>query len=265
MSLASTRRLVTADVLKLRRNRGLLATALALSVGTVILYFAVLELRHEGRLGGAHALTTGSTLLGMYFGSFAAILVGTEAGTMDSSSGVFRDLVATGRSRAALVLARVPAAVLVAVTLNLAGFVLTSGASVLFRGPDPAPDLALVLQSAGWVVLATVVTTSLAVGVASLTRSRALSLTSVIALQTIVTGIVYSARFLGSAREAMPMIALTHLRPGVDYGSRAHPGSPNALPGYELPMPTVVAVLVLLAWAVVPVVVGVRHTVTRDP
>jgi hypothetical protein len=38
-----------------------------------------------------------------------AILIGTTAGAADVGSGVFRDLVATGRSRTALFAARIPA------------------------------------------------------------------------------------------------------------------------------------------------------------
>ena len=77
--------------------------------------------------------------MGLYFGSFAAILIGAEAGTVDLTAGVFRDLVATGRSRTALFLTRIPAAIAVAMVFTLGGFLLTVAAAFAFHGPTPAP------------------------------------------------------------------------------------------------------------------------------
>jgi hypothetical protein len=262
MTLA--RAMIAAEVLKLRRRRGAMTTALLLSVGVAVLYFAVLELRHEGHLGGARALLSGTTLLGIYFGSFAAILVGTEAGTADVTSGVFRDLAATGRSRVALFLVRIPGAVLVALACNGIGFGVTVLASLAFAGPAPAPSLGLILQSAAWLALATTVVSALAVGVASLTGSRTLTLTLVIGFQTFATTLLYGANFLGSARNGLLLVALSRLRPGPDIGTRAHAGSPSALPGFELPMAAGVAAVVIVAWLVAPALAGAWRTRTVE-
>jgi hypothetical protein len=258
------RQMIAAEILKLRRHRGTMATALVLSVGITFLYFAAIEFRSHGGIGGVQALSSGSTLLGIYFGSFTAMLIGTAAGTADLTSGVFRDLVATGRSRTGLFLARVPAAITVALAFNLSGFLLTVAAAFAFRGDAPAPSLGLILQFAGWVVLATTVVTSLTVGVASLTGSRSLTLTAVIGWQTAATTLLYSAHFLGSARQALLLVALSYLRPGAAVGTHGQPGSSNALPGFVLPMSTTVAVLVLLAWAVVPAIAGAWRVRTQD-
>jgi hypothetical protein len=169
MNLITACQMIAAEILKLRRRRSAMSTALLLSVGVVVLYFAVMELRHDGRLGGAQGLLSGTTLLGMYFGSFAAILIGTEAGTADVTSGVFRDLAATGRSRIALFLVRIPAAVLVALAFDGTGFVLSVLASLAFKGSAAAPSIGLIVQSGIWLGVATTVITTLAVGVASLT------------------------------------------------------------------------------------------------
>ncbi len=150
-----------------------------------------------------------------------------------------------------------------ALAFNLSGFVLTA-AAIAFRGSAVPAGLGLILQSAGWVALATVVVTSLAVGVASLTGSRSLTLTAVIAWQTIASSLLFTVGFLGSARDAVLQFALGHFRPGIAYGTYAHPGSSNALPGYALPMSTGVALLVILAWAVFPAVAGAWRTGTRD-
>ncbi len=264
MNRTIAREMIAAEILKLRRHRATMATALLLSIGITVLYFVVIEFRHDGGLGGAQVLSDGSSLLAIYFGSFTAILIGTEAGTIDLANGVFRDLLATGRSRIALFLVRVPAAVVVALAFNLSGFVLTVAAAIAFRGSAAPVGPGLILQSAGWVVLATAAVTSLAVGIASLTGSRSLTLTAVIAWQTIVSTLLFTVGFLGSARDAVLQFALGHFRPGIAYGTYVHPGSSNALPGYELPMSTGVALLVILAWAVFPAVAGAWRTATRD-
>jgi hypothetical protein len=119
---AIARQMISADLLKLRRHRPTTATAVLLSVGIAIVYFAFIEARHHGNLAGPQALSDGATLMGIYFGAFAAILVGAEAGTIDLASGVFRDLVATGRSRTALFLVRIPAAITIALAFSLSGF-----------------------------------------------------------------------------------------------------------------------------------------------
>lgn len=262
MNPTTARRMIAAEILKLRRHRGTMTIALALSVGITILYFAVIVLRHGGGLDGNRLLGNGTSLMGIYFGSFAAILIGAQAGTTDLTSGVFRDLVATGRARLALFGVRVPAAIAVALACTLGGFLVTLLAALVLG--TSAPGLGLILQSVGWVVLATVVQTALAVGVASFTGSRALTLTLVLGWQTIATGLLYGAHFLGSARNAVLMIALTDLRPGPAIGTRGQPGSSNALPGYELEMAAAVAIVVVLAWTIVPLMAGAWRTATQD-
>jgi hypothetical protein len=177
---------------------------------------------------------------------------------------VFRDPAATGRSRTALFLARVPAAVAVALAFTLGGFVVTIAAAFAFHGASPAPGAGLVLRSADWIVLSTAVVATVAVGVASFTGSRAITLTAIIAWQTIATGMLYLATFLGAARDLVLLIALCRFLPGQAIGTRAHPGSSNALTNYKLAMPAAVAALVILAWPVIAAVAGAWRTRTRD-
>jgi hypothetical protein len=258
------RQMIAADILKLRRHRPTMVTAALLSAGMAIVYFAFIEARHHGNLAGPQALSDGATLMGIYFGAFAAILIGAEAGTIDLSSGVFRDLVATGRSRTALFFVRIPAAIVISLTLTLAGFAVTVAAAWAFHGSAAAPSAALAFKFAAWVALATVVQTTLSVGIASLTGSRPVTLIAVIGWNTVATGILYLADFLGSARDLVLLIALGGLFPGQQVGTHAHPGSSIALNNFKLPMPAVTAVLVILAWAVIPAVAGAWRTRTRD-
>jgi len=263
MNRMIVRQMLGAEILKLRRHRPTMATALILSVAISVLYFVAIELRHQGNLAGTRLLANGTSLMGLYFGSFGAVLIGAVAGTIDIDSGLFRDLAATGRSRTALFLVRIPAAVVVALACTLSG-VGVALMTVLAFGSAPLPGLGLILQSIGWVVVATAVTTTLAVGVASLIGSRSLTLTLVLGWQTIVTGLLYGASFLGHLRDTLLLVALSRLQPGVTFGSRDSPGSSNTLPNYELPMTAAVAILVLLVWVIVPTVVGAWRTNARD-
>jgi hypothetical protein len=258
------RQMIAADILKLRRHRPTMVTAALLSVGIALLYFAFIEARHHGNLAGPQALSDGATLMGLYFGAFAAILIGAEAGTIDLASGTFRDLVATGRSRTALFFVRIPAAIAIALTLTLSGFAVAVAAAYAFHGSALAPSAALAVKFAAWVALATVVQTTLAVGIASLTGSRPVTLVAVIGWNTIATGILYLASFVGPLRDLVLLIALGDLFPGQQVGTRAHPGSSIALNNFKLPMPPVTAVLVILVWAVIPAIAGAWRTRTRD-
>jgi hypothetical protein len=199
---------IAADILKLRRHRSTMATAALLSAGMAIIYFAFIEARHHGNLAGPQALSDGATLMGMYFGAFAAILVGTEAGSTDLASGVFRDLVATGRSRTALFGVRIPAAIAVTLPLTLSGYAVTVAAAYAFHGSAAAPSAGLAIRFAAWVALATIVQTTLAVGISSLTGSRSVTLITVIGWNTIATSILY-----GQLPRLRP-------RPGADDGAR---------------------------------------------
>ena len=264
MSRAVTGPMIAADILKLRRHRATMATSAALSVGVTALYLTVVLARHDGQLPGARTLGDGTSLMGLYFGSFAAILVGAEAGTVDLTAGVFRDLVATGRSRTALFLTRIPAATAVALVFTLGGFLLTVGAAFAFHGPTPAPGAGLIAESGLWVVLATAVVTALAVGVGSLTGSRAVTLTVIIGWQTVASGMLYLATFLGAARDLVLVFAVSRFQPGPAIGTRANPGSTNALNNLKLPMPAVVAIVVILGWLIIPAVAGAWRTRNRD-
>jgi hypothetical protein len=81
---------------------------------------------------------------------------------------------------------------------------------------------------------------------------------------TIATGILYLASFLGPVRDLVLLMALGALFPGQQLGTRAHPGSSIALNNFKLPMPATAAVVVILAWAVVPALVGAWRTRTQD-
>jgi ABC-type transport system involved in multi-copper enzyme maturation permease subunit len=193
MTLEIARRMVGAEILKLRRNRALMALAGILSIGCVVIFMGYLQIRHASNTtqyqsaGGMNGFTHLLKALGVFFGALAAILVGTEAGSSDVSSGVFRDLVATGRSRLTLFWVRLPAAILVTLAFTLTAFLIGLVGTFVFAGSQPTPSLGVVLEGAGWVVLANSILAGPAVAVGSWSGSRAVTLTALIGLETVLT------------------------------------------------------------------------------
>ncbi len=255
MTFVIARQMFVAEVLKLRRNRGLIALSLVLSVGLLVVFFGYNAIEHasnpaqNGPAGGVTGFNRGVQALGIYFGALTAILIGTEAGTADISSGVFRDLVATGRSRLALFFVRAPAALLVTVLCTGAGFLVTLICTFLLSGGTPTPSLSLILQSAGWIVLANIMLVSLAVGVGSLTGSRAATLTAVIGWQAVATPLLRGITTLGSARNLLLTVSLSKVSPV------SHP---------DILMTTGAALAVLAGWFLIPTLAGASRTQTQD-
>lgn len=252
MDIVLAQRMIAAEVLKLRRNRPVMIVTLLLTVGVIALYFIVSAIQHSsnplqnGPAGGDLGFSRSVRLLGVYFGSLAAALVGSEAGTADISSGVFRDLVATGRSRLTLFWVRLPAALIVSVGFTALAYAL--GVIGLFVYADGliTPSSGRILDGLGWVLLATGAVTALALGLGCLTGSRTLTLTGLIGWQTVgQLLLVHEIRnpvFLlstGLARFAPTPVTQAHLS--------------------EL-----AAAWVIAAWILVPILAGARRTLTQD-
>jgi hypothetical protein len=250
-------RLVRAELLKLRRRRGLVVLSALLAVAPMLIGYGTLAFLHatdpgsHGPAGGVDNLA-GSLNLLCGLGMIAAMLIGTTAGAGDLSSGVFRELVATGRSRRDLYLARIPAGLALVVPLALAGFAVAGGASVLFAGSLAAPGALLLLESAGWVVAYVAFGFVLGVGVASLVGSRAASIAGLLAFVLAISPLILSVDFLGAARGAVPDAALGRLAPG---------GLHMDIP---LHMSLGGALLSIGAWVTVALALGGWRTVTRD-
>ncbi|MGH2895777.1 MAG: hypothetical protein ACRDPM_21260 [Solirubrobacteraceae bacterium] len=259
MTLTVARQMIGAEILKVRRNRSVMAFALLLTVGVIVLMYGYVAVQHASNpvqhepAGGILGMHRGIRDLGEFFGMLAAVLIGAEVGTADLSSGVFRDLVSTGRSRLALFGVRLPAAAIVTLCMSAAAYALVVVATFVFADGTPTPDLGLILQGAGWIALANVVVTAVAVGVGSLTGSRALTLTAVIGWQAILTNILVDVSSLGSARDALLTPALSNLEP-LTLGSSDTP----------VLMATGLAVAVTCAWLVIPQLMGAWRTRARD-
>jgi hypothetical protein len=253
-------RMFKAEWLKLRRRRGLFWWSLGLSVGVVVVIFGVMEGLHlagperHAPVGGLSGLTGGLAAL-WAAGTVAAIIVGAFAGTADVSAGVFRDLVATGRSRWELFAARVPGALMFFLPIVTLGYLVVAGCSVVLRGSMEAAGASLMIRSYGWVLLATGFDLVIALGFASLTNSRATTIGVLIAWQFIAAPLLLHVSWLGSARQLIFTSALARLNPAP---ALEGPGSMTVTSS------AAVAAVVLAAWVAVTLVAGGWRTVTRD-
>jgi hypothetical protein len=269
-------KLVAAELLKLRRRRGLVLSALVLTVVPMIVAYIVLVGLHahdpvdNGPAGGAENFA-GSMGVLVPLSVVAAILVGATLGTGDLSAGVFRELVVTGRSRLALFAARVPAGLGLLLPIVGAAFAVTAVASIALAGSQEAgvvqvgpgewelelgtaaPGASLLLESAGWLALGTGVSFALALGVASLVGSRGTSIGILLGAWLVAMPLLSSLGALGSLREGLVIPALERLGP-----SGLVPADP------AVPMSLAAAGVVLVAWTIVPLALGAWRTCTRD-
>jgi hypothetical protein len=296
-------RAVSAKFMELRRRRGLIVAVLLLTIGIVVVIDAIFVILHAtdpnsyGPAGGLRKFR-GFTVFALIdlFGITGA-MVGAAAGSSDLSSGVFRHLVVTGRSRLAIFLAWIPAGLMVilpiaAVTYaiealvavffapsgNIPSISITSGAQT---GPatvhfgigtiSATPDTHLLVITGLWLMLQVVVAYFLGLGLGALTGSRSVTIVILIAMQLVVTPIMsmVSIPHLLNLQRAFVGVAIAQLEPsqlafisggGGGGGGGGNGGSLLGIP----PMPTFGVVTVLVAWVVVFLAVGARRTARRD-
>jgi ABC-type transport system involved in multi-copper enzyme maturation permease subunit len=251
-----------ADLLKLRKKRSTLIWALVLALAPVVIFFVVNAIEHGsnparyGPAGGSANFKTGLSLLGgLFFGPLVAILIGVEAGTADTSAGVFRDLVVTGRSRLALFAARVPAALVMCWSVILSGYLLVLAGTFAFASNLPTPSAALVINGLGFLMLATGVLCVVAVGFSSLVASKPAAIIALIAWQLVAGALIASITSLGSARDWVLGQALSHFSPVEIEGGRH---------ASHVIMSGGTALVVILVWLVVFLALGAWRTRTMD-
>ena len=258
LDLTVARQMISADLLRLRKKRGMIALALAVVLVPLVIATGYDVIKHAsdpahyGPAGGLDNFGRLLDLLGIFMGPVAAILIGAEAGAGDLAAGVFRDNVLTGRSRTALFLARIPAAVVVTLTVTATAFAVGLASIFAFAGGLPTPDATLILQSLAWLALANSVVCVIAIGVASLTGSRPGTITALIGWELVLSPLLVQAVSLGSLRRGLLDAVLAFLKPGPASGAPV------------IPMPVAVAVVVAIAWLLVVPALGARRMRTRD-
>jgi ABC-type transport system involved in multi-copper enzyme maturation permease subunit len=251
-------RLVSAELLKLRKRRGLVGCGLVLTLLPMIVAYTILLIVHasnpakHGPAGGLQnfsdsidVLTTLSVIL--------AILIGSTLGAGDLSSGVFRELVVTGRSRLALFAARLPAGLAFLWASVGAGYAVTATASRVFAGSLQAPSGTLLAETAAWLALVSALSLVLALAVSSVVSSRGTAIAVVFAWQIVVTPLLLQIKALGTLREGLLGAATDSLEPGALSKGSTH-----------LTMSVGAAVVLTMAWVTVALALGAWRTVTRD-
>ena len=252
-------RLIRSEVLKLRKRRGLVATVTAMTIGAAVVVYGVLvslhaaNPAHHGPAGGVTNLTHVTFVLGA-LGTVAAIIVGASAGADDLNTGVFRELVVTGRSRWSLFWARVPGGLAFLLPFVAVAYAIAAGASVGFAGTLAAPSTRLLVESGLFLLAEVAFGYVLALGLASLIGSRAQTIGILLAFRLALTPLLLSITFLGSSREAIPGAAFDRVSPHalLDNGH------------LQVGMSLAAAIVVLALWTGIALALGGWRTATRD-
>jgi hypothetical protein len=253
--------LASADLLKLRKRRGLFWTITVLIVAPQVVAYGILAIlhaanpAHHGPAGGIANLGHGMSVL-VLVGSIGAIIAGASAGADDLSSGVFRELVVTGRSRVALFGARLPGGLAFVLSFAAVAYAISAVVSATANAELAAPSLTLVVESGLWVFAELAFYFVLGLGFASVTGSRAYTIGILLAWRTVASHLLVSISALGVYRNVIPDVPFVRLAPsGVEENVRDIPHMSISLPA---------AVLVLLLWVGVAVALGAWRTAMRD-
>jgi hypothetical protein len=249
--------LISAELLKLRKRRGLFWWSLILTLLPVTIVFVVLVILHavnpdhHDAAGGADAFNGAMEVLGALSG-LTAVLIGSTAGAGDVGAGVFRDLVTTGRSRLVLFFARVPGALLMLVPMLAAAFAIVLFFTYVFAGDQVTPSAGVAAHYGLWLLIGRSLELVMAIGLAALISSRGITIGVLLAWSFAVGPLVASIGFLGVFREAVSSAATDALRPIIgDYTPLVN-------------MSIGAAILVVLIYAAVFLALGAWRTNTQD-
>jgi ABC-type transport system involved in multi-copper enzyme maturation permease subunit len=247
--------LISAEVLKLRRRRGMLAIAVLLTLGLVALVFTVTGIQHAGNpakydpAGGAHSYTDALSVLAL-MACVIGVVVGGTAGTQDIESGVFRDLAATGRSRVALFGARVAGAWAIVLPILAVTMAATAAFSIALAGNTAAPGAGLIAAGTAGILVAGALSAAMAVGISALVGSRGPVIGILLAFFLALQPLLAAIGFLGALRDGIPSVAIERIgHMSIDGGVKVALGT---------------ALAVTVAWIATTLGMGAWKTRTRE-
>jgi ABC-type transport system involved in multi-copper enzyme maturation permease subunit len=247
--------LISSDVLKLRRRRGMLAISLLLTAGLMAVAFVVMAIQHGGNpakygpaggLGNYQEDIAVVTLMALIVGT----IIGATSGTQDIESGVFRDLAATGRSRMALFASRVAGAWAVVLPVLTVTAGLVAAGCVALAGSLAAPGAGAIVAGTAAVLVAGALSAAVAVGVSALVGSRGPVIGIMLAFYLAVQNLVLAMGFLGGARQIVPDVAIRRI------------GELEPLSDVQVGLGT--AIVVVIAWSALTLGLGAWRTRTRE-
>ncbi len=250
--------MITADFLKIRKRRGNVTVALLLACGPTAVFFVVRAAQHAsmplqqlaagGVSGFDDTMRSGPGLSS--FVALAGILIGVDAGACDLASGVFRDLVLTGRSRVAMFATRIPAALALTGLVTTAAYVTVMVAVAVFAGGTAIPSPAQLLDGYGYYLFSACAVALVALGLVALLASRAAALAVLVGLHLIASPIIANDASLGAARNLLLSQAIGRLSPVQSLGQEG--------------MTLTVALLVIAGWVASTLFLGAWRTKTMD-
>ena len=256
-----TPRLIGADLLKLRKRRGLVTIVSLLTIGAVAITFAVIEALHlansvkHGPAGGITNLGHVTWLIAA-LGSVAAAIVGSSAGVGDLDAGVYRDLAVTGRSRMSLFLSRIPAGLAFLLPFVAVAYTAASVCAVVLAGSNPSPSVHLMIVGGLWALLEVAFYYLLSLALAVLLASRSYTIGIVLALRLALTPLLASISALGIVRELLPGVGMQDLAP-AGFGDAIRQG-----PNVGMSLGAIAAVLVV--WTTIALALAAWRDTTRD-
>jgi ABC-2 family transporter protein len=253
-------RLVAAEYLKLRRRTGLVLATFGLTIVPALIMVVAT---------GGGDLDTGGTRsfaeqVGMLAGLslIAGVFVGATVATSDTASGVFRELVATGRSRLDLYAARVPPGLALVLVATAAGFAIAALSATTSAGSveatpwelgTHAPSAGLLVESAAWLLLVAAVGFALAFGVSAVFGSPSGAIATLLALWLVVTPLTANVESLDWLRDLLVLSALDEVMPlGLVAGESS------------IHLSVTATIALLLGWTSLPLLAGAWRTMTRD-
>jgi ABC-type transport system involved in multi-copper enzyme maturation permease subunit len=250
--------LVKVDLLKLRKRRGLFWWSLILSVGSMLVFTCVKVILHandpigNGPAGGVSSYVRAMDVLSLT-AVVAGALIGATAGTGDRSAGVLRDLIATGRSRTALSVARIPAMLAMILPMVIAAYLVGTSACYAFASGLATPSASQVTWYGVFIVTCGALASVVAMGLAELTGSRGIAIGVLLGWFLAGERLLFSVSVLGRARAGLAGIAVDRLRPLL---------TPGEL--YQLDVSLVTAIAVVAGWLLVFSIAGAWREQTRD-
>jgi ABC-2 family transporter protein len=247
--------LISAEVLKLRRRRGMLLIAALLTLGIVALVYAVTGVQHAGNpakygpAGGAKNYADGLSVLAL-MACVVGVVVGGTAGTQDIESGVFRDLAATGRSRLALFGARVTGAWTIVLAILAVTMAAMAGLAIALTGSTATPTAGAIVAGTAAILVAGALSTAMAVGVSALVGSRGPVIGILLAFFLALQPLLAAIGFLGAARQGIPSVAIERI------------GHMSIDGGVQIALVTAIAATVV--WVAATLGLGAWKTRTRE-
>jgi hypothetical protein len=245
-------RLIRAEILKLRTRTGLMVAVGVLTLVAVAGYYAVVIALHAANpdahaaAGGLDSFDNAMGILGMS-AAVAGVLVGATAGGADIEAGVYRDLVATGRSRTALFSARVPGAWAIVVPPLVASIAVAAVLSCTLHGPTAGPTVSDIVSDGGAALIAGMLLAACCVGLSGLTGSRGMVIGVALAFQLGVSPLLGQLSVIGDARYAIPSVSIARISGEITD---------------ELALVTAVAIV--LAWAAACLGAGLWRARTQE-